>query len=273
MAPQAKDKKRRAPAVRVIFRYGLIVVGASLFLTTCIYASQRFEQFMIRDPRFLLPGPADYGLESPNLEVEGVKYASRAQILRIFEPDMGRSVFLFPLKARRKSPAECPLGARCVHRSGFGRIASRYALRNASPAAFVKLRAESMERWALIDEEGVILEPPQKAPFHLPMLAGIHPEESAAQRGVRVRRAQRLVQELGSLADKISETDVTDLDDLKITEKLDGRAVTLMLGEHNFASRLRNFLEHYPDIHRRIPQVTTFDLRLDDRITGVGAAN
>jgi len=141
------------------------------------------------------------------------------------------------------------------------------------PAAFVKLRGESMERWALIDEEGVILDPPLKAPFHLPMLAGINPEESAAQRGVRVRRAQRLVQELGSLADRISETDVTDLDDLKVTEKLDGRAVTLMLGERNFTSRLQNFLEHYPDIHRRIPQVTTFDLRLDDRITGVGAAN
>ena len=272
MAPQAKDKKRRAPAVRVIFRYGLIVVGASLLLTTCIYASQRFEQFIIRDPRFLLPGPADYGLESPNLEVEGVKYASRAQVLRIFEPDMGRSVFLFPLKARRRAL----LNVRWVHDASIVRVwPNRIQVRieERRPAAFVKLRAESMERWALIDEEGVILEPPQKAPFHLPMLAGIHPEESAAQRGVRVRRAQRLVQELGSLADKISETDVTDLDDLKITEKLDGRAVTLMLGEHNFASRLRNFLEHYPDIHRRIPQVTTFDLRLDDRITGVGAAN
>ena len=272
MAPQAKDKKRRAPAVRVIFRYGLIVISASLFLTTCIYASQRFEQFIIRDPRFLLPGPADYGLESPNLEVQGVKYASRVQVLRIFEPDMGRSVFLFPLKARRRAL----LNVRWVHDASIVRVwPNRIQVRieERRPAAFVKLRAESMERWALIDEEGVILEPPLKAPFHLPMLAGIHPEESAAQRGVRVRRAQRLVQELGSLADKISETDVTDLDDLKITEKLDGRAVTLMLGEHNFASRLRNFLEHYPDIHRRIPQVTTFDLRLDDRITGVGAAN
>src|ERR1700693_448782 len=272
MAPQAKDKKRRAPAVRVIFRYGLIVISASLFLTTCIYASQRFEQFIIRDPRFLLPGPADYGLESPNLEVEGVKYASRAQVLRIFEPDMGRSVFLFPLKARRRAL----LNVRWVHDASIVRVwPNRIQVRieERRPAAFVKLRAESMERWALIDEEGVILEPPQKAPFHLPMLAGVHPEESPAQRSVRVRRAQRLVQELGSLADKISETDVTDLDDLKITEKLDGRAVTLMLGEHNFASRLRNFLEHYPDIHRSIPQGTTFDLRLDDRITGVGAAN
>jgi cell division protein FtsQ len=272
MAPHAKDKKQRAIAVRVIFRYGLIVIGASLLLTTCIYASQRFEQFLIRDPRFLLPGPADYGLESANLVVQGVKFASRAQILRIFDPDMGRSVFLFPLKSRRKEL----LNVRWVREASIVRIwPNRIQVRieERQPAAFVKLRAESMERWALIDEEGVILDPPQRAPFHLPMLAGINPEENAAQRGMRVRRAERLMQELGRLSEKISEADVSDLDDLKVTEKLDGRAVTLMLGERSFASRLQNFLDHYPDIHRRIPQVTTFDLRLDDRITGVGAAN
>jgi cell division protein FtsQ len=272
MAPQAKDKKQRAIAVRVIFRYGLIVIGASLLLTTCIYASQRFEQFLIRDPRFLLPGPADYGLESTNLVVQGVKFASRAQILRIFDPDMGRSVFLFPLKSRRKEL----LNVRWVRDASVVRIwPNRIEVRiqERQPAAFVKLRGESMERWALIDEEGVILDPPMKAPFHLPILAGITQDESAAQRGMRVRRAEHLMQELGGLAEKISEADVSDLDDLKVTEKLDGRAVTLMLGERSFASRLQNFLDHYPDIHRRIPQVTTFDLRLDDRITGVGAAN
>ena len=272
MAPQAASKKQRPLAVRLIFRYGLIVVAASLALTSCIYASQRFEQFLIRDPRFFLPGPADYGLESPNLEVDGVKYASRAQILRLFEPDMGRSVFLFPMGARRKAL----LNVRWVRDASILRIwpnRVQVHIRERRPAAFVKLRAENIERWALIDDDGVILDPPLKAAFHLPMLAGIQPDETAAQRGVRVRRAERMLQELGILADQVAEADVSDLDDLKITEKLNGRAVTLMLGDHGFSARLQNFLDHYPDIHRRIPQVTTFDLRLDDRITGVGAAN
>ncbi len=270
MAPQANAKKRRALGVRVIVRYGLIVIVASVVLTTGIYASQRFEQFLIRDPRFFLPGPADYGLESPNLEVEGVRYASRWQIRRVFEPDFGRSLFLFPLTARRKAL----LNVRWVHDASIVRIwpnRLQVRIRERQPAAFVKLQAESMARWALIDDEGVILDPPQKAAFHLPMLSGVQPSESAAERGARVRRAQRLMQDLGRLADQVSEVDVADLDDLKVTEKLDGRAVTLMLGDHNFSARLGNFLEHYPDIHRRIPQVTSFDLRLDDRITGLGA--
>lgn len=271
MAPQSA-KKRSTPAVRVIFRYGLAVIAGSLALTSAIYASQRFENFIIRDPRFFLTVPADYGLESPNLEVEGIKFASRSQVMRVFDRDLGRSVFLFPLKTRRKEL----LSIQWVHDASIVRVwpnRIQVRIQERQPAAFVKLKAESMERWALIDNEGVILDPPHKAAFHLPMLAGIQPEESAVQRGVRVRRAERLMQELGGLAGQISEADVSDLDNLKVSGKLDGRAVTLMLGDRNFSSRLRNFLNHYPDIHHRIPQVTTFDLRLDDRITGVGAVN
>src|SRR5438552_14180878 len=96
-------KKRRTLAVRVIIRYGGILVAVFVVLTSGIYASQRFEQFLIRDPRFFLPGPADYGMESQNLTVNGIQYASRTRILRLFEQDYGRSLYLFPLAARRKS--------------------------------------------------------------------------------------------------------------------------------------------------------------------------
>jgi len=91
-------------------------------------------------------------------------------------------------------------------------------------------------------------------------------------RGKRVRRMQRLMTDLGKLADDVSEVDVSDLDNLKIIEQVDGRMFSLLLGDHNFASRIQNFRDHYPDIRRRLPQATNFDLRLDDRIT-VSEAN
>jgi cell division protein FtsQ len=56
---------------------------------------------------------------------------------------------------------------------------------------------------------------------------------------------------------------------LKITEQVAGNGVSLILGDRNFTSRLQNFLDHYPDIHAKMPQASTFDLRLDDRITGL----
>jgi cell division septal protein FtsQ len=262
---------RNKPATRLILRFGGIAIAVGVALTGGIYASERFAQFLIRDTRFFLPGPADYGLESPNLELHGLQYASRQQVLRFFEPDYGRSLYLFPLAARRKEL----LGVRWVHDASIARIwPNRVVVRitERRPAAFIKLPAEAMQRWALIDEEGVILDPPPKAAFTLPVLSGVLSGESAEKRGIRVRRMQRLMHELGPLSDNVSEVDAGDLDDLKITEQAGGGAVTLMLGDRNFTSRVRNFLDHYPDIHRNMPQATSFDLRLDDRITGLEAS-
>jgi cell division protein FtsQ len=269
---RSKSKNRRTPATRVLLRYGGIAVAVGVVLSGCIYASESFERFLIRDTRFFLPGPADYGLESPNLELHGVRYASRQQILRVFDPDYGRSLYLFPLAARRKTL----LGVRWVHDASIARIWPNRVIvqiTERKPAAFIQLPADSVVRWALIDEEGVILEPPAKASFQLPVLSGVTNGDSQEKRGVRVRRMQRLMKELGPLADNVSEVDVAELDDLRITEKAGGGAVSLMLGDRNFTSRLRNFLDHYSDIHRKMPQATSFDLRLDDRITGLEASH
>jgi cell division septal protein FtsQ len=267
----ASNQARNKPAPRLILRFGGIAIAVGVALTGGIYASERFAQFLIRDTRFFLPGPADYGLESPSLKLHGIQFASRQQVLRLFEPDFGRSLYLFPLTVRRKEL----LGIRWVHDASIARIwPNRIVVRitERKPAAFIKLPAEAMLRWALIDEEGVILDPPPKAAFTLPFLTGVLSGENAEKRGIRVRRMQRLMQELGPMSDNVSEVDANDLDDLKITEQAGGGAVTLMLGDRNFSSRLRNFLEHYPDIHRNMPQATSFDLRLDDRITGLGAS-
>jgi cell division septal protein FtsQ len=267
----SESKNSRTPAARLLVRFGGIAIAVGVVLSAGIYASERFAQFLIRDTRFFLPGPADYGLESPNLELHGIRYASRQQVLRVFDPDYGRSLYLFPLAARRKDL----LGVRWVHDASIARIWPNRVVVQVTerrPAAFIKLPAEAMLRWALIDEEGVILDPPPKTAFSLPVLDGVLRGEGQEKRGIRVRRMQRLLKELGPLADNVSEVDASDLDDLKITEQAGGGAVTLMLGDRNFSSRLRNFLDHYPDIHRNMPQATSFDLRLDDRITGLEAS-
>ncbi len=268
MAQESSARKRKTIAVRVIFRYGFVVVAVCMVLTSAIYASQQFEKFLIRDPRFFLPGPADYGMESLNLQLNGINYASRQRILRLFEQDYGRSLYLLPLAQRRKSL----LNIAWVHDATVVRVwPNRIVvdIRERRPAAFVKVPSDGMTRWALIDDEGVILEPPPKAPFRLPVLAGVLVAEEPDKRALRVRRMRRLMQDLGNLSDKVSEVDASDLDNLKITEQVQGKVVSLILGDTNFASRVRNFLDHYQDIRKKVPKATTFDLRLDDRITGL----
>jgi cell division protein FtsQ len=261
-------KKLRALPVRAIARYGAIALAMCLLLAGGISASERLQQFLTRDPRFFLPGPPDYGMESPNLELHGVRYASRARILRLFGPDYGRSLLAFPLADRRKAL----LNVSWVHDASIERIWPNRIVVNVwerSPAAFVRVPADGMTRWALIDDEGAILEPPLKAPFRLPLLDGVLVGESPDKRARRVRRMEQVLRDLGGLADKVSEVDASDLDSLKISEQVQGRQVSLLMGDRNFSSRLKNFLAHYPDIRRRMPQAATFDLRLDDRITGL----
>src|SRR5579862_9390199 len=98
---KSSNKARGKPPTRLLVRFGGIAIAVGVALSGGIYASERFAQFLIRDTRFFLPGPADYGLESPNLEIHGIRYASRQQVLRLFEQDYGRSLYLFPLSARR----------------------------------------------------------------------------------------------------------------------------------------------------------------------------
>jgi cell division protein FtsQ len=266
MAARANDRVRRTrAALRAAFAFAL----ASAALTGGIYSTQRIQEFLIRDARFALPGAPDYGLESPNLQIGGVEHASRSQVLRVFAHDFGRSIYLLPLSDRRKALLKINwIKDAAIVRLWPNRVAVRITERQ--PAAFIQLRVETISRWALIDPDGMILDPPPgRSTFRLPVLTGVRLDEPQAMRGVRVRRMQRMLADLGSLADKVSEVDAGDLDNLKVTQPLEDRAVVLMLGDRNFHSRLENFLEHYSDIHRRMPNAAVLDLRLDDRITAV----
>lgn len=261
-------KKRRPIPTATIVRFGGIAFAMCVVLTGAIYASQRFEQFLIRDPRFFLPGPAEYGLESANIQLNGAQYASRARMLGLFNPDYGRSIYLLPLAARRGEL----LKIGWVREASLVRVWPDHLIVTVTerkPVAFLKLPADGITRWALIDDDGVILDPPQKAPFRLPVLSGVPISETPAQRAKRVKRMLQILRDLGKRADSVSEVDVSDLDDLKISRPVLGRGVTLLMGDRNFSSRLENFLVHYPDIHRKMPQAALFDLRLDDRITGL----
>ena len=73
------------------------------------------------------------------------------------------------------------------------------------------------------------------------------------ERRDRVRRMLRLMQDLGDNARMLSEIDVSDRDNLKVSQPYDGRIVTVFLGDHNFGARYQNFVNHYAEIKRRLP--------------------
>jgi len=252
--------RRMALSIPKIVRAALFV---TVFLIASFYGFHRLEQFLISDPRFALDGP-DGSRETPTLQIVGVSHASERDIQNVFADDTGRSVYLLPLADRRASMRSVGwVKDASITRLWPNRVVVHIDERQ--PVAFLSL---SSSRFALIDEDGVIL-PQAKGKFELPVLSGVHTNDPVADRRDRVHRMLRLLNDLGDGAAKLSEIDVTDRDDVKVMQPYEGRVITLLLGDHNFALRYQNFVTHYGEIKQRLPGAATLDLRLEDRITVV----
>jgi hypothetical protein len=83
-------------------------------------------------------------------------------------------------------------------------------------------------------------------------------------------RALEMLNEIGPLGAKVSEVDVSDPNNLVVAEHVGNDVVNLMVGEENYAERLRNFLANYGEIKEKRPDAKTLDLRVDGVITAVG---
>jgi cell division protein FtsQ len=255
---------------RTKVRRVLVWTGAGVAVLGAVAGAYQIDEFLARNSRFILPGsPA--GGANPNFIIDGAVYTSRAEVMQVFARDFGRSVYLMPLAERRQRLLAIDwVKDAAVSRRWPNRIVVRIVERK--PVAFAMLPRMIGGRWAisevaLIDEEGVILRPPAKARFSLPALFGVSREDAPATRRARVMQAVELVREVQTYAGQISEIDVSDPENLTVTEIAQGRPLRLRLGNRNYLPRLSNFLSHYPDISRRLPNARTFDLRMDDHIT------
>lgn len=263
------EKAARARSARSIWaglRLGFRLVMLAVILVGGLLAFQRLEHFLILDPRFAVQPAPDYGMDSPSLQVDGIVHTSKAQVEQVFQPDMGRSLYLFPAARRRAALLQIDW----VKDASISRIWPNQILvriRERQPVAFVDLTAKASGGFLLIDEDGVMLRPRTPGTFHLPVVHGVSGQDDPYTRKERIHRMQRLMRDLGPLGERVSEIDVSNADNLKVTHPLDGRAVVLLLGDRNFAQRMQNFLTHFPEIRQHTPNAVILDLRLEDRIT------
>jgi len=253
-------------------RFSLWLAAGMLLMVTTMFAWRGTEEFLIQDNRFKLAEPDDFGGRSPNLIVEGIHYASTAQVRHVFAEDFGRSLYLVPLQKRR----EQLLAIDWVEDAAVSKIwpnTLRVRIHERQPVAFVRLRPnrrDGMTQLALIDKDGCILRPRVAARFTLPVITGIRESEPLENRRARVRRVMAMLREIGSLAEQISEVNVSDPNDLIVAEHVDNNVVNLMLGDDNYTDRLQNFLMNYGEIKTKRPDAKTLDLRVDGAITTVG---
>jgi len=249
-----ETKKQAPPKIRWRMWLGLITLCV-VFVSTAV-AGYKVRLFVLTDSQFILSRD-----HKDALTIQGMNYTSRAKVLRVFATDFGHSVFSVPLAERRRRLMAIDwVEDASVSRIWPDRLVVR--IRERTPVAFVSLRSGV----ALIDSQGLLLDPPAQAQFTFPVLSGVREDEEERQRRERVRCLARVQEDLGLLAKDVSEVNAGDLDNVHIVAQVDHRTVDLTMGDNEFAERFQNFLSHYPEIEKHSPNSRKFDLRLKGRI-------
>jgi len=250
----AREAKRPAAGPR--WRVWLGAAGLGVLCVSTAIAGLKVHEFALTDPQFWLSRD-----NRSALTIEGLGHASRIKVMRVFAADFGHSIFSVPLAERRRRL----LAIDWVRDASVSRVwPDRLVVRihERVPVAFVALRTGVL----LIDADGVLLEVPPAANFAYPVLSGMRDDDTEERRRERVHCLIRLEEDLGDRAGDVSEVNATDPDNLRMVARVDNGAAELIMGDDNFGARYRNFVKHYPEIHKRSPGARTFDLRLADRI-------
>jgi cell division protein FtsQ len=251
----ARESKKAARQFNWRLVFGVFVLAAVCGSTAM--AAYKVRRFVTTDPQFNLSRE-----RKDSITIQGLVYASRWRVQRVFAADFDRSIFAIPIEERRRRLLAIDwIEDASVSRIWPDRLVIR--VRERKPVAFVASRGGVL----LIDAHGILLEQPARAQFAFPVLSGIREDETDAARRERVRAFLEFQSDMGYLSKDISEVDAADPDNIRVVAQVEHRAISLLLGDGNFARRYQNFVSHYPEIRKRSPEAKAFDLRLDDRIT------
>jgi cell division protein FtsQ len=268
---RAQDPEPKAGRARW-GRFAFWLIAGGFLMVGTLFAWHRTEEFLIKDDRFRIPEAQDFAGQSPNLVVEGVHYASPSQVRHVFAEDFGRSLYLVPLQKRREQLLEIDWVEEAVVSKNWPDTV-KAQIRERTPVAFVHLpanRKDGMSQFALIDRDGYILRPRVASKFTLPVITGVRETEPLDSRRARVRRVLAMLKSVGPMAEQISEINVSDPNDLIVAEHVNDSVVNLMMGDENYAERLKNLLDNFNEMKAKRPDTRTFDLRVDGVITAVG---
>ena len=204
---------------------------------------------------------------SDNIEVMGNDHVSRSEITHVFGGDISRNIFAVPLDDRKKQLEQVPW----VESATVMRILPdqlRVNVVERKPIAFAQVGA----RVELIDGHGVLMELPfsTTTKYSFPVIVGMSAIEPLSTRSARMKIYQQLVKELDSGGEHnsrtLSEVDVTDPDDVKITVDDPDGAVMVHLGSRNFAGRFRVYQAKLKEWRQTYQHLETVDLRYDGQV-------
>jgi cell division protein FtsQ len=260
--PEISSRKRLLLAL--VFVFFLVVFIAAVAL------AYQVDTFLATDPRFSLTSFQRDGLllaDGP-IELIGVEHAPAQEVLALFEPDVGRSLYLLPLDARRTQL----MAIDWVEYASISRIwpnRLQVAIQERTPIALAATptrRRGDAYQMMLVDRHGILMRLPKQARFDLPVIFGLSPDQAVEFREARIELLDNMQAEVKALETRFTELDVSDPNNLKASLSLDGRNLKLLLGRDKYLERVQTFLEQYSNVLKANPQANLFDMRLENQI-------
>ena len=245
-----KDRSHRGLAGRIAR-----VLLALLLLSAAVWAGWSAVDYGLSNPRFHLA----------SVDIHGAEFAAPSQMEEKFLADKGKSILRVPLRRRGLEIEQIPW----VRSAAVGRIFPNrlwVEVRERVPIAFLW----GPDGMALVDEEGVILDAPQKASFTFHVVRGVSSEDSPETRRSKMQLFQALMEELNSgdpsYSETVSEVDLRDPDNVRVVVADSTGAILLHLGREDFLARYRVYLGHIQEWKQKFPSVQSIDLRYGGQV-------
>ncbi|MCI0355266.1 MAG: FtsQ-type POTRA domain-containing protein, partial [Acidobacteria bacterium] len=202
-----------------------------------------------------------------SVQIEGMENVSPEQVTEVFRPDVGRNLFQISLDDRRKSLEQIPwIESAAVMRLLPDRL--QVSLRERKPVAFAQIGS----RVSLIDANGVVMEMPtgRQKQYSFPVVVGMGESEPRSTRAARMKIYSTLVGALdgegGRYSEDLSEVDLSDPEDVKITVADPAGAVLVHLGSSHFLERYKVYLAHVGEWRQQFQRLDSVDLRYERQI-------
>ena len=202
---------------------------------------------------------------SDDIQTAGLHNVSRAQVMDVMGADIGRNIFKVSLDDRRKQIEEVPW----VESATLMRLLPaklRIEIVERKPMAFVRVRSKI----ALIDANGVVMDMLRgQTKYSFPVLATTG-DEPVSTLAARMKIYSALVKNLDSggadYSKALSEVDLTDPDDAKITVEDPNGALIVHLGSGNYLDRYKIYVRHIAEWRQQFNKLESVDLRFNGQV-------
>jgi cell division protein FtsQ len=204
---------------------------------------------------------------SDNIDITGTHNVTHAQVMEVLGGDIGRNIFFIPLSQRKAQLEQIPwVESASIMRFVPNRL--KVEISERTPVAFARIGP----RISLIDAGGTLMELPSgaKKKYSFPVILGMNASEPLSTRVVRMKTYNQLIRDLDAdgahYSQDLSEVDLSDLDDVKVTATDSSGEVLVHLGSSNFLDRYKIYVSHAREWRQQFDKLDSVDLRYDQQI-------